>query len=236
MIRFNHVNKRYPGGYQALKNVSFDIAKGEMVFVTGHSGAGKSTLLKLIAAIERPNLGSIIVNNQNVGVLKERAIPYLRRNLGIIFQDFQLLEDRNVYDNIAFTLHVTGVKRAEIKKKVLRILGEVGLTHQRNKMSHELSGGEQQRVAIARALVINPAVIMADEPTGALDSQNAQLILDLLADCARQGQTIVMVTHDANMANQASRVLVMHDGRIVEGTELPSEPSPAGLPSWGEPS
>src|SRR4030067_3410805 len=155
MISFTQVHKRYPGGYQALKNVSFNIAEGEMVFVTGHSGAGKSTLLKLIAAIERPNLGSVIVNNQNVGVLKERTLPSLRRNLGIIFQDHKLLSDRNLFDNVMLPLQICGFDYRESHKRARAALDKVGLLKREKSNPIELSGGERRRPCLSRA-IMNP--------------------------------------------------------------------------------
>src|ERR1039458_2058368 len=170
MISFTQVHKRYPGGYQALKNVSFEIAEGEMVFLTGHSGAGKSTLLKLIAAIERPNHGSVLVNHQNVGVLKSRALPFLRRDLGLIFQDHKLLFDRNAFDNVILPLQICGFDHRESAKRVRAALDKVGLLKREKTNPIALSGGEQQRLCIARAIVNRPAISLADEPTGNLDT------------------------------------------------------------------
>src|SRR3970040_1887878 len=196
MIKFTQVHKRYPGGYQALKNVSFNIAEGEMVFVTGHSGAGKSPLLKLIAAIERPNLGSVIVNNQNVGVPKERALPYLRRNLGIIFQDHKLLFDRNVFDNVLLPLQICGFDHRENGKRVRAALDKVGLLKREKSNPIALSGGERAPVCSARAIVNRPAILLADEPTGNLDAAYAREIMAIFSSFHQVGVTLVISTHD----------------------------------------
>src|SRR3970040_1645568 len=202
MIKFTQVHKRYPGGYQALKNVSFNIAEGEMVFLTGHSGAGKSPLLKLIAAIERPNLGSVIVNHQNVGVLKDRALPYLRRNLGIIFQDHKLLFDRNVFDHVMLPLHICGFDYRESQKRARAALDKVGLLRREKANPIELSGGEQQRLAIARAVVNRPALLIADEPTANLDAESAARILDIFVALNQGGVTVLIATHDQTLVER----------------------------------
>jgi len=215
MIRFNQVNKRYPGGYQALKNVSFEIAKGEMVFITGHSGAGKSTLLKLIAAIERPNLGSVIVNNQNVGVLKERALPYLRRNLGIIFQDHKLLFDRSVFDNVMLPLQICGFDYRESHKRVRAALDKVGLLKREKSNPIALSGGEQQRLCIARAIVNRPTIMLADEPTGNLDAEYAHEIMAIFKSFHQVGVTLLISTHDESVLEDTDvRVLALRQGEL----------------------
>jgi len=215
MISFSQVNKRYPGGYQALKNVSFNIAEGEMVFLTGHSGAGKSTLLKLIAAIERPNSGSVLVNNQNVGVLKERALPYLRRNLGIIFQDHKLLFDRSVYDNVMLPLQICGFDHREGAKRVRASLDKVGLLNREKSNPISLSGGEQQRLCIARAIVNRPAILLADEPTGNLDVDYAKEIMDIFKSFHQVGVTLLISTHDTNVLQDRNvRVLSLKQGEL----------------------
>jgi cell division transport system ATP-binding protein len=215
MISFSQVNKRYPGGYQALKNVSFSIAEGEMVFLTGHSGAGKSTLLKLIAGIERPNSGSVLVNNQNVGVLKERAMPYLRRNLGIIFQDHKLLFDRSVYENVMLPLHICGFDHRESAKRVRAALDKVGLLKREKSNPIALSGGEQQRLCIARAIVNRPAILLADEPTGNLDVEYAQEIMTIFKAFHQVGVTLLISTHDTNVLQDASgRMLALRQGEL----------------------
>jgi cell division transport system ATP-binding protein len=214
MIKFDQVNKRYPGGYQALKNVSFEIAAGEMVFLTGHSGAGKSTLLKLIAAIERPNLGSVLVNHQNVGVLKSRALPFLRRNLGIIFQDHKLLFDRSVFDNVMLPLQICGFDYRESHKRVRAAL-EVGLLKREKSNPIALSGGEQQRLCIARAIVNRPSILLADEPTGNLDTEYAQEIMDIFKSFHQVGVTLLISTHDESvLKNNDARVLALKQGEL----------------------
>ena len=215
MISFNQVHKRYPGGFQALKNVSFNIAEGEMVFLTGHSGAGKSTLLKLIAAIERPNLGSVLVNQQNVGALKERALPYLRRNLGIIFQDHKLLFDRSAFDNVMLPLQICGFDFRESHKRVRAALDKVGLLKREKSHPVALSGGEQQRLCIARAIVNRPAILLADEPTGNLDAEYAQEIMAILKSFHQVGATLLISTHDENvLQDTAVRVLNLRHGEL----------------------
>ncbi|MFZ5522543.1 MAG: cell division ATP-binding protein FtsE [Pseudomonadota bacterium] len=221
MIKFNQVHKRYPGGYQALKNISFEIAKGEMVFITGHSGAGKSTLLKLIAAIERPNLGSVIVNNQNVGVLKERALPYLRRNLGIIFQDHKLLFDRNVFDNVLLPLQICGFDYRESHKRVRAALDKVNLLKREKSNPIALSGGEQQRLCIARAIVNRPSILLADEPTGNLDAEYAHEIMAIFESFHQVGVTLLISTHDESVLQDTDvRVLALRQGELqpADGT------------------
>jgi len=179
MIAFSRVTKRYPGGYEALRGISINIQPGEMVFVTGHSGAGKSTLLKLMAAIERPTGGTVIVNGQNVGTLRPSALPFLRRNFGLIFQDHKLLFDRSAYDNVALPLSINGYDRREAARRVRAALDKVGLLGREKANPVALSGGEQQRLAIARAIVHRPAILLADEPTGNLDSAYAAELGDL---------------------------------------------------------
>jgi len=216
MISFSQVNKRYPGGYQALKNVSFDIAEGEMVFLTGHSGAGKSTLLKLIAAIERPNSGGVLVNQQNVGVLKSRALPYLRRNLGIIFQDHKILFDRSVYDNVMLPLQICGFDFRESQKRARAALDKVGLLKREKSNPIELSGGEQQRLCIARAIVNRPAILLADEPTGNLDIEYAQEIMSIFDSFHQVGVTLLISTHDESvLLNSNKRILTLRHGELL---------------------
>jgi cell division transport system ATP-binding protein len=181
------------------------------------SGSGKSTLLRLIYMDLMPEKGNVIVGKYNSATISRRAQPYLRRTLGIIFQDFRLLEDRSVYDNVAFTLHVTGIKGKEIRKRVLRALADVGLSHQRNKMMHELSGGEQQRVAVARALVNSPDVLLADEPTGNLDPATSEEILQLLKNINTRGTAVVMATHNYEIVGKVhERILQVENGRVFD--------------------
>jgi cell division transport system ATP-binding protein len=223
MISFNQVRKRYPGGYEALSNVSFEIATGEMVFLTGHSGAGKSTLLKLVAGIERPNSGSVLVNNQNVGVLKPSALPFLRRNLGIIFQDHKLLFDRNVFDNVMLPLQICGFDHRESAKRVRAALDKVGLLKREKSNPIALSGGEQQRLCIARAIVNRPTILLADEPTGNLDSDYAQDILEIFKSFHQVGVTLLISTHDVGVLqdNDKVRVLNLKQGVLQQATVAP---------------
>jgi|SRR5882724_121066 len=212
MISFTQVNKHYPGGYTALRNVSFAIAAGEMVFLSGHTGAGKSTLLKLIAGIERPNSGSVLVNNQNVGVLKGAALPYLRRNLGMVFQDHKLLFDRNVFDNVLLPLQICGFDHRESAKRVRAALDKVGLLKREKSSLVSLSGGEQQRLCIARAIVNRPAILLADEPTGNLDNAYAQEIMAIFKSFHQVGATLLISTHDDSLSrdNQVRTLTLKH--------------------------
>jgi len=198
VVRLTNVHLRYRGG-DGLKGVNLTIRAGEFVFLIGPSGAGKSTVLRLIYMAEPPSDGQVVVGRFNSNKIAPKEIPYLRRQLGIIFQDFKLLEDRNVYDNVAFTLQVTGAKRKGVKRKVLRALANVGLSHKRYKMPNELSGGEQQRVAIARALVNDPLILLADEPTGNLDPVTTQGIMDLLEKINARGTAVLMATHNYSL-------------------------------------
>lgn len=220
MISFNQVRKRYPGGYEALSNVTFEIATGEMVFLTGHSGAGKSTLLKLIAGIERPNSGSVLVNSQNVGVLKPAALPFLRRNLGIIFQDHKLLFDRNVFDNVMLPLQICGFDHRESAKRVRAALDKVGLLKREKSNPIALSGGEQQRLCIARAIVNRPAILLADEPTGNLDAAYASDIMEIFKSFHQVGVTLLISTHDTSVLrnNEKVRALNLKNGVLQSAT------------------
>jgi cell division transport system ATP-binding protein len=199
LISFASVSKRYPGGREALRNLSFTIEAGEMVFVTGHSGAGKSTLFKLIAAVEKPSAGSVIVNGQNVGALTRAAIPYLRRNLGLVFQDQKLLFDRSVYDNVGLPLAFTAQPAREAARRIRAALDKVGLLGRDRANPIELSGGEQQRLAIARAVVNRPAVLIADEPTANLDAAAAARIMDIFISFNQVGVTVLVATHDESL-------------------------------------
>ncbi|MFZ2300395.1 MAG: cell division ATP-binding protein FtsE [Gallionella sp.] len=228
MIKFYQVCKRYPGGYEALKNVSFDIEAGEMVFLTGHSGAGKSTLLKLIAAIEHPNSGSVLVNNQNVGALKEGALPYLRRNLGIIFQDHKLLFDRNVFDNVLLPLQICGFDHRESGKRVRAALDKVGLLKREKSNPIALSGGEQQRLCIARAIVNRPAILLADEPTGNLDADYAREIIAIFKSFHQVGVTLLISTHDEIVLQDTGiRVLALKHGEL-QASSTATSPEDSG--------
>jgi cell division transport system ATP-binding protein len=195
MIEFYNVSADIDGR-NILRDISFRIVQGEFAYITGPSGAGKSTVLRLIYMDLIPNEGMVIIDKYSSAKIKNKEIPILRRRLGVIFQDFKLLPDRNVYDNVAFALRVTGVKGAAVKRKVLRVLAEVNLGHKRNRFPVELSGGEQQRVAIARAIVNNPFIVLADEPSGNLDEQASFEILNILEKINRQGTAVLMATHD----------------------------------------
>ncbi|MEQ1583071.1 MAG: cell division ATP-binding protein FtsE [Candidatus Nitrotoga sp.] len=215
MIQFSQICKRYPGGYEALKNVSFEIAEGEMIFLTGHSGAGKSTLLKLIAAIERPNSGSIVVKGQNVSSIKGGALPYLRRNLGLIFQDHKILFDRSVFDNVMLPLQICGFDHRESAKRVRAALDKVGLLKREKNNPIGLSGGEQQRLCIARAIVNRPSILLADEPTGNLDKDYASDIMGIFKSFHQVGVTLLISSHDESILRQfKGRVLALKNGEL----------------------
>ncbi|QIZ78251.1 cell division ATP-binding protein FtsE [Ferrimonas lipolytica] len=216
MIRFEQVSKIYPGGQTALENVDFHLQRGEMAFLTGHSGAGKSTLLKLITAIEKPTMGKVLVNDHDIGTLSRSAVPYLRRNIGIIFQDHNLLMDRSVYDNVALPLLIEGFHDREINKRVEAALEMVGLGDKTNFAPMQLSGGEQQRVGIARAVVARPPLLLADEPTGNLDPKLSMEILRLFETFNRAGTTVLIATHDLGLiARMRYRTLTLGQGRLL---------------------
>ena len=215
MVSFSAVAKRYPGGQEALKSVSLTLEAGELAFLTGRSGAGKSTLLKLIPAIERPTSGSVIVNGQNVGALKRGAIPYLRRNIGLVFQDQKLLYDRTVFDNVMLPLAFSGQAPREAARRARAALDKVGLLAKEKALPVTLSGGEQQRVCIARAVVHRPAVLLVDEPTGNLDEAYARDIVGLFKAFHQVGVTVVIATHDRLVAEELSaRTIQIGQGRI----------------------
>jgi len=216
LVSFSSVAKRYPGGQEALKSVTFSIDAGELAFVTGRSGAGKSTLLKLIAAIERPTSGSVIVNGQNVGALKRAAVPYLRRNIGLVFQDQKLLYDRSVFDNVMLPLAFSGLPPREAARRARAALDKVGLLAREKANPIQLSGGEQQRLAIARAVVNRPAILIGDEPTANLDAESAGLILDVFVGFNQVGVTVLIATHDQGLVGRLGRrVLRLEEGRIA---------------------
>ena len=221
MISFSQVYKRYPGGHEALKDLSFTIEPGEMAFITGPTGAGKSTLLKLVAAIEKPSSGSVVVSGQNIGKLRRSAVPFLRRNLGLIFQDHKLLYDRNVLENVILPLDIAGLPRVESMKRARAALDKVKLLGLEKANPISLSGGEQQRLCVARAIVNRPAIVLADEPTGNLDSKSGASVMDLLRELHAEGHTIVIVTHDRELASSVPRKISMRDGKIEsdEGAE-----------------
>ncbi|MDN5294328.1 MAG: cell division transport system ATP-binding protein [Eubacteriales bacterium] len=220
MLQFFNVSKVYPNGVQALVNISFSVKKGEFVFLVGPSGAGKTTITKLIIREEVPTRGQLFFNGWNVGRLKPSEVPYLRRNVGMIFQDFKLLPNKTVYENVAFALEVTGASKKEIKKSVPQVLQMVGLENKANMWPGQLSAGEQQRVAIARALVKNPPMLIADEPTGNLDPDTAWEIMKLLEEINKLGTTIIMATHAKDIVDSMKkRVIALEKGRIVRDEE-----------------
>jgi len=217
MIRFDSVSKSYPGTSRpALNGVTIEVLKGEFVFLVGASGSGKSSFLRLILKEEKPSKGSIHVLGQHVNTLPSRKVPYFRRSIGVVFQDFRLLPQKTVYDNVAFTLQVIGKSKGFIQEAVPDTLKMVGLAGKSGRFPHELSGGEQQRVAIARAIVNKPAILLADEPTGNLDPQTSQGIMTLLERINLGGTTVLMATHDAGIVDQMQRrVIELISGQIV---------------------
>ncbi len=216
MIELSDVTKRYPGGHEALSELSLKIAQGELIFLTGHSGAGKSTLLKLIAALERPTSGTIVVTGQNVGRMKRAALPYFRRNIGLIFQDHKLLYDRSVIDNVLLPLHIQGMIGADAAKRARAALDKVGLLGKERARPITLSGGEQQRLCIARAVVSRPALLLADEPTANLDSAYARDIMDMFRAFNQVGVTLLIATHDLDLIHQyGGRQVDLAHGRLV---------------------
>lgn len=216
MILLKNVTKVYPNGATALDDISFFIERGEFVFIVGPSGSGKSTLIKLLMHEETATEGDVIINNDDVGKLKRREIPYLRRSMGVVFQDFRLLSKKTVYENVAFAMEIIGAGRKEIRKQVPNVLGLVGLAHKAKAYPDELSGGEQQRVALARALVNNPAFLIADEPTGNLNPKAAMEIMELLEDINKRGTTVIMATHAKEIVDKMKkRVIAIEDGKIV---------------------
>lgn len=220
MIDFNNVSKTYPNGTHALYDVSIHIDKGEFAFIVGASGAGKSTFLKLIMHEESPSSGEIIVNNLNITKMRRRKVPYLRRHMGIVFQDFRLIDKMNVFDNVAFAMRAIGASAASIKKRVPYILELVGLKNKMKNKPSELSGGEQQRVSLARALVNNPEIIIADEPTGNVDPEMSHEIIELLNEINATGTTVIVVTHEHDLVREFDRrVVVLDHGKIKSDTK-----------------
>lgn len=218
MIRFDQVSKRYAGGREALREVSFELQAGEMAFLTGHSGAGKSTLLKLVILMERASQGQVFVAGANLNRLAARHLPALRQRIGVVFQDHQLLFDRSVYDNVALALAVAAVPPREAGRRVRAALSKVGLAGRERHYPQSLSGGEQQRVGIARAVVNKPAILLADEPTGNLDPELSQEIMQLFSDFRQVGVTVLVATHDLALVREAGcRQLTLHEGRLVNG-------------------
>lgn len=232
MIEFRDVSKTYENGTHALNHVNIKINKGEFVFVVGASGAGKSTFLKLMMREEVPSHGKVIIKNQDLSTLTRSEIPYFRRGLGIVFQDFRLIPKMTVFDNVAFAMRVTGSKENKIQKRVPFVLDIVGLTDKMNCYPTELSGGEQQRVAIARALAKRPKLLLCDEPTGALDDQTGKQILSLLQAQSRAGgMTVVIITHNSALTAMADRVIRVKSGQIA-GVRINEHPTPVEQIEW----
>lgn len=221
MIEFQNVSKSYGGPQLALDDVSFAVEKGEFLFVVGASGSGKSTMLKLVTREEAATAGKVYVDGCDVGKLRRSELPYYRRGIGIVFQDFRLIPQMNVYDNVAFALRVTNVATRDIKRRVPYVLDLVGLLHKAKRYPEQLSGGEQQRVALARALVNNPSLIIADEPTGNIDPAMSFEIVELLSEINKCGTTVMMVTHEHNLVNKfRHRTMVINGGHLVADGHL----------------
>ena len=216
MIIFSNVSKVYPNGSTALDNISFFIDRGEFVFIVGPSGSGKSTLIKLLMHEEKATAGDVIIKSVNVGALKPKEIPYLRRSMGVVFQDFRLLPNKTVYENVAFAMEIVGSSKREIRRQVPNLLSLVGLSHKAKSYPSQLSGGEQQRVAFARALANNPAILVADEPTGNLNPKAAMEIMELLDNINKRGTTVIMATHAKDIVDSMKkRVIQIEDGVIT---------------------
>lgn len=219
MIEFRNVSKVYNNGTEALHNINLKVEKGEFVFIVGSSGAGKSTFLKLITCEERPNEGQVLIDGQDISHIRKGKIPYVRRKMGLVFQDFRLIDPMTVYDNVAFAMRVVGASPKTIKKRVPYILGLVGLQHKAKHYPTEMSGGERQRVGLARALVNNPSMIIADEPTGNIDPALSYEIVDLLSAINERGTTVLMVTHEHSLVKHFhKRIIQIHSGEIVADT------------------
>jgi len=216
VIRFHEVAKRYPGGHEALRGVSFHLEEGEMAFLTGHSGAGKSTLLKLVCLVERPTRGQVLVDGVNLSRVGRRRVPWIRRKVGIVFQDHRLLHDRTVFDNVAMPLVIAGHGHREICRRVRAALDKVGLLGRERQLPVTLSGGEQQRVGIARAIVAKPPLLLADEPTGNLDPELSREIMDLFRNFNQVGVTVLIATHDLDLIrSMGERILTLDHGRLA---------------------
>lgn len=222
MIEISKLTKTYEKSRRALKDVSLTIDDGEFVFITGRSGSGKSTLLRILLKEVEPTSGRVVVNDMDLGRMPRRYVPKYRRQLGVVFQDFRLLKDRNVYENVAFAQRVIGVSGRKIRESVPEMLRMVGLSSKYKSFPHQLSGGEQQRVAIARALINRPAILLADEPTGNLDPHNAMEIMGLLEEINRQGTTVVVVTHSSEIVNMMRKRVITIQRGIVVGDEKES--------------
>ena len=217
MIQLFHVTKRYPNGIEALRDVSVHIHEGEFVFLSGPSGAGKTTFIRLMTVLERASEGQLVVAGRNLGALRRSSVPYLRRNIGVVWQDFKLLTSRSVFDNIAVPLEILGLPGRQIRRRVDQVLDMVGLERYARSLPHWLSGGEQQRVAIARALVNDPPILLADEPTGNLDPDLSVDIMQMLLDVQRRGTTVVVATHDRSLMDRfGRRVVLLNKGFLIE--------------------
>ncbi len=222
MIQLYNVTKKYGGDVAAVKDLTLQIGKGEFLYITGASGAGKTTLLRMLYAAEKPTRGQILIDRQNVSRIHSRQIPYLRRKIGVVFQDFKLLQSRTVYENVAFALEAQGKKRYEVSKKVYQAIKEVGLEHRLQRKPLELSGGEQQRIAIARALVVDPLILLADEPSGNLDQDVTFEIMDLFKRANARGTTVLLATHDHSLNQRfPRRVLTLDQGRLIGDQQPP---------------
>ena len=221
MIEFKNVSKVYANGTTALKDINIHVKKGEFVFIVGASGSGKSTFLKLIMHEEEPSCGEIFIDGINTTNISKKEVPYLRRKMGIVFQDFRLIDKMNVFDNVAFAMRVTGASERNVKKRVPYILALVGLQDKADRRPAELSGGEQQRVSLARALVNNPSLIIADEPTGNIDPEMSFEIVELLSEINKRGTTVVMVTHEHNLVRKfKKRVIEISEGDVTSDKKL----------------
>jgi cell division transport system ATP-binding protein len=216
VIHFKNVSKTYPGGVIALEKVNFHLKKGEMAFLTGHSGAGKSTLLKMISIMERPSIGSVLINKHNLNFITKKQVPYIRRDIGMIFQNHLLLRDHSVFDNVAFSMVIEGYGRKEITKRVYVALDKVGLSDKAKMRPDMLSGGEQQRVGIARAVVNKPPILLADEPTGNLDPELSKEIIGVFEEFNRLGVSVLIATHDLGLiARMRYRTLTLKQGKMI---------------------
>ena len=232
MIEISKLTKTYEKSSRALKDVSLTIDDGEFVFITGRSGSGKSTLLRILLKEVEPTSGRVVVNDMDLGRMPRRYVPKYRRQLGVVFQDFRLLKDRNVYENVAFAQRVIGVSGRKIRESVPEMLRMVGLSSKYKSFPHQLSGGEQQRVAIARALAKNPKLLLCDEPTGALDYRTGKQVLGLLQDtCRRTGRTVIVITHNTALTAMADRIIQVRSGRIVSN-QVNEHPVPVEQIEW----
>jgi len=228
MIRFDHVSKRYAEGIYALKDVSFELLAGEMVFLTGHSGAGKSTLLRLVLMLEQSTRGQVYVNQINLSTLSMRSAPLVRQSIGMIFQDHKLLRNKSIFDNVALPLLIAGLRYSEIRKRVRAALDKVGLLHREKSWPMTLSGGEQQRVGIARAIVSMPPILLADEPTGNLDPDLSAELFNLFRQLNQQGVTVLIASHDLSLIRRmGKRVLILSQGSLID--DIPADPTSEGF-------